>query len=136
MNLTKKGCCYQVKYGIDHLLTIPDNPGAPGVPQIRGMGYNVSMRNYEVKYDKHCFIIPDKPGAPGVPQISNVKGSSMTIDWTPPANNGGSEITGYVLEYKMEGAFKYQKASKVGQIQTAQMVCYKTSTQSSKVCPI
>ena len=31
------------------------------------------------------------------------------MSWTPPEDDGGAEITNYVLEYRAEGAFKWVK---------------------------
>lgn len=38
------------------------------------------------------------PSAPGAPDVSNVKATSMTVTWTKSISDGGSPITGYVLE--------------------------------------
>ncbi|XP_038047568.1 titin-like [Patiria miniata] len=42
----------------------------------------------------------DEPDAPGQPSISNITASSMTLTWTPPPSDGGSPITGYIIEKK------------------------------------
>lgn len=52
------------------------------------------------------------PGKPGVPQITDVSGSTMLVEWRAPSDDGGCDIEGYILEYKMDGAFKHKKASK------------------------
>ena len=47
------------------------------------------------------FNILDVPGPPTGPiEIVDVDNNSVTISWRPPKDNGGSEITGYVIEKK------------------------------------
>ena len=36
----------------------------------------------------------------------------MTLSWKPPKEDGGAEITNYVVEYKEGNAFKWIKANK------------------------
>ena len=48
----------------------------------------------------------DKPGKPGTPEVKEATKSSATLTWKPPTDNGGSEITNYVLEYRADGAFR------------------------------
>ena len=43
---------------------------------------------------------PDKPDAPGQPSISNITASSMTLNWSVPSSDGGSPVTGYLIEKK------------------------------------
>ena len=43
--------------------------------------------------------------------MSDVKGKSMTVSWTPPKDDGGCPLDGYILEYKMDGTFKWQPVS-------------------------
>lgn len=38
------------------------------------------------------------PGQPGVPEINMITKQSMTVTWTRPTVDGGSEISGYYLE--------------------------------------
>ena len=55
--------------------------------------------------------IPDKPGKPGTPSYSHVTNSSVQLTWKPPAVDGGSPITNYVVEYKPEDGFKWVRAN-------------------------
>ena len=58
------------------------------------------------------YLLPypsDPPGAPGVPQIGEVKDGKVPLTWTPPEDDGGAPVTGYVLEYRPEGALKWVK---------------------------
>lgn len=40
-------------------------------------------------------VVPDAPEAP---LVSDITASSATVAWQPPANDGGSPVTGYRLE--------------------------------------
>jgi len=40
----------------------------------------------------------DKPGKPGRPTLKDVSKGSVTIEWQAPENDGGAEITHYVVE--------------------------------------
>ena len=51
------------------------------------------------------------PGQPGTPQVSNITSESMTVEWTKPDTDGGCPIDGYILEYKLDSAFKWLRAS-------------------------
>lgn len=35
----------------------------------------------------------------------------MTLDWVPPHDDGGCKISGYIIEYKIVGAFKWSRAN-------------------------
>ena len=37
--------------------------------------------------------------------------SSCSLSWKPPQNDGGSEIFNYVIEYRIEGGFKWKRAT-------------------------
>jgi len=40
----------------------------------------------------------DKPGKPGRPALKDISKGSVTIEWEAPENDGGAEITHYVVE--------------------------------------
>lgn len=57
-------------------------------------------------------IIADKPGKPKAPEIENTTDTSVSLSWRPPTNDGGAPIFNYVIEYRVEGGFKWITANK------------------------
>ena len=55
----------------------------------------------------------DIPGAPGAPRGIESTDDSITIQWTKPIHDGGSPITGYVVEKRLISEDKFIKASHV-----------------------
>lgn len=52
------------------------------------------------------------PGAPSTPEILDVSHDGMTITWTPPEDNGGSTIAGYIIERKEAGSDRWLRINK------------------------
>ncbi|KAL1129846.1 hypothetical protein AAG570_012790 [Ranatra chinensis] len=62
--------------------------------------YHLLIRNSS-GIDEGSFNITvlDRPGPPGEPLLyEDITASSVTLSWNPPKDNGGSEITAYVIE--------------------------------------
>ncbi|KAF0299363.1 Twitchin [Amphibalanus amphitrite] len=54
-------------------------------------------------------IVVDKPGPPRGPlSYDQVTGTSVTMTWLPPSDNGGSDITGYQVEMADYGMDNYR----------------------------
>ncbi|CAH1802732.1 unnamed protein product [Owenia fusiformis] len=53
----------------------------------------------------------DRPGRPGQPKITEITGKSVSLSWSPPMSDGGSPVIGYMVEFRAQGAFKWNKAS-------------------------
>lgn len=53
----------------------------------------------------------DPPGAPGVPHAVDTSPDSITISWTKPRNDGGSPITGYLVEKRKVGDTKWSRVT-------------------------
>jgi len=49
--------------------------------------------------------IPKAPSAPGTPSVSGVGGTSAAVSWGAPADNGGSGITNYEVQYATNSGF-------------------------------
>ncbi len=61
-----------------------------------------------------CFNIfhslQDKPGKPAALEITKTDKTSVSLQWQPPKDDGGAEITNYVVEYRLEDALKWTQA--------------------------
>ena len=73
-----------------------------------GMGTRIAHLNALQERGLPTDNVPTEPTVPGQPTNVSVTadGSWITIDWDPPANNGGSEITFYtVTSAQLEGVY-------------------------------
>lgn len=46
----------------------------------------------------------DEPSAPGKPAVTDWDKDHVDLEWTPPKNDGGSPITGYIVQKKEKGS--------------------------------
>jgi titin len=56
-------------------------------------------------------ILTEKPGKPDAPEITKLGKTSASLSWKPPRQDGGAEITNYVIEHRVEGGFKWVKTT-------------------------
>ena len=54
----------------------------------------------------------DVPEAPGKPEITAVDRTQITISWSPPESDGGSPVTGYIIEKKETSSTRWTKATR------------------------
>lgn len=54
----------------------------------------------------------EPPGASPQPQVSNITKETMTVSWTPPANDGGAPVLGYILERRKKGSSMWLQVNK------------------------
>ena len=59
------------------------------------------------------LIIPDKPSAPENLKVTEVTERQVGLKWSEPHNDGGLEITGYLVEYREAVRRSWQKAGTV-----------------------
>lgn len=52
-------------------------------------------------YFLHIIAVP--AGAPNTPNVDKITKNSVALSWTKPTNDGGSKLTGYVIEKKKKG---------------------------------
>ena len=52
----------------------------------------------------------DVPEAPGKPEVTAVDSKQITISWSPPESDGGSPVTGYIVEKKETSSTRWTKA--------------------------
>lgn len=67
------------------------------------------------------FSFPDEPGKPGTPEVIDYDKDHMDLKWDPPTSDGGSPITGYVVE-KKDKYGNWEKAVEVPADQTTATV--------------
>lgn len=52
------------------------------------------------------------PGAPHIQDVSNITHDGMTVSWSAPENDGGSEITNYIIEKKDRSGIKWTRCNR------------------------
>jgi len=58
-----------------------------------------------------CFL--DEPSATTAPKIVDWDKDFVDLEWEPPINDGGSPITGYVIEKREKGTSRWIKAGEM-----------------------
>lgn len=57
-------------------------------------------------------LSPDVPGPPGRPTIFDVSRDGMTVAWNPPEEDGGLDVSGYIIERKEVRSDRWVRANK------------------------
>ncbi len=53
------------------------------------------------------------PSPPGVPDVSDVTNVSVKLNWTAPESDGGSKVTGYIIEMKDTHKERWHRANRI-----------------------
>lgn len=67
------------------------------------------LKETEFFYFLTTFNILAPPGPPENLQVKDITSKTCTLQWEPPTNDGGTDITGYVIEKKLESVTKWEK---------------------------
>lgn len=54
-------------------------------------------------------MFTDKPGKPSTPEMTTATNQSISLSWQAPEQDGGADITNYIVEYRQEGDFKWKQ---------------------------
>jgi Fibronectin type III domain. len=72
-----------------------------------------------------CFVVTnhlyllDEPGAPGKPLLMDWDKDHVDLEWPAPKSDGGSPITGYIIQKKEKGSPYWVNAVHVPPKQTS-----------------
>jgi hypothetical protein len=70
----------------------------------------ISRKFFEIN---HFDLSVDEPDAPGTPKVVDWDKDHVDLEWTKPRKDGGSPITGYVIQKKEKGSPVWQNAAQV-----------------------
>lgn len=63
--------------------------------------------------------LAEVPGKPDAPEIVKITDGGVALKWKAPNEDGGAPIFNYIVEYRIEGGFKFIRANKEGLPATA-----------------
>lgn len=65
-----------------------------------------------LKLNRECVcLLSDTPAPPSVPRIKDTTKHSISMTWTRPMYDGGSDVSGYVVEILEEGSEQWYRAT-------------------------
>ena len=75
-------------------------------------------------YHEHVpiFCATDAPDAPENLHVTIVTASSATLEWSPPFSDGGSPVTGYILERKDQYSTRWVRINRMPVTETKYVV--------------
>lgn len=73
------------------------------------------MRTFGKRHNIYCVLCYyiDEPDAPTAPKIVDWDKDYVDLEWEQPINDGGSPITGYVIEKREKGSSRWIKAKEL-----------------------
>jgi len=66
----------------------------------------------------------DPPGSPQNPRVTDTTKSSVSLAWSPPDEEGGAKVTGYLIEMQKVGSVTWIKCNT-----TPSLICEYTLTK-------
>jgi hypothetical protein len=68
------------------------------------------FHHFKMFFSLHQFL--DPPSAPEAPLIDEIFATTCRIQWSPPKSDGGSPVTNYLVERRLQGATRWSKVTK------------------------
>lgn len=69
--------------------------------------FDIETRHFDFFYLYRCFqsccMSTDEPGKPGRPEPRNWDKDFVELEWSPPKDDGGAPITGYIVQKREKG---------------------------------
>lgn len=63
-----------------------------------------------LKSSKNSIFVSVPPSSPNMPEVKKVGKNYVELGWAPPTNDGGSKVTGYIVEKRPVGSDQWAKA--------------------------
>uniref|UniRef100_A0A8D0CMM4 Titin-like n=1 Tax=Scleropages formosus TaxID=113540 RepID=A0A8D0CMM4_SCLFO len=109
-SVTATNCAGDSKEEI--VIIVFDKPGPPTGPiQINDVTNNSVTVSWEPPEYKECFIARDPCDSPGTPEPVIICRNHVTLQWMKPQYDGGSKVTGYIIEKRDLPEGRWMKAN-------------------------
>ena len=71
----------------------------------------INTSEYKNRYGYNIinYILLDKPGKPGTPEVADYDIETADIKWNSPSSDGGSPITHYIIQQKLQTSKDWSK---------------------------
>lgn len=85
-----------------------------GLPEDEDVEFRISAVNKAgAGSPSNTVVIAFKPpGPPSTPEVSDVDKTSVTLTWTPPKQDGGTKVTGYIVEKREKGRDRWVRINR------------------------
>lgn len=70
--------------------------------------------DYYILSNTHLLPLTDKPGPPQGPlEVNESTSSDLELKWNPPKDDGGSEVTNYIIERQQVGQSTWKRVGDI-----------------------